>query len=99
VECRLSLDGISSSNRKAVIQVTGGKYKDSPLQGRSVFRPFLENVIKALGDDWAHLTVDTKGLASPVAKMWAALKDEELDREYQADIDQKAAAGVECTIV
>jgi predicted ArsR family transcriptional regulator len=85
-------------NRKAVIQVTGGKYDDC-IFGKRNFRPFLENVIKALGNEWAHLTVDTVDLASPVAKMWAALKNEELDREYQTDIDQEEAAGVECPIV
>jgi hypothetical protein len=95
VKCRLWLDGIPSFNRKAVIQVTGGKYDDC-IFGKRNFRPFLENVIKALGDEWAHLTVDTVDLASPVAKVWAALKNEELDREYQADIDEEAAAGIEC---
>jgi predicted ArsR family transcriptional regulator len=98
VECRLWLDGIPSSNRKAVIQVTGGKYDDC-IFGKRIFDAFLENVIKALGDDWAHLTVDTKDLHSPVAKVWASLKDEEEEREYQAEIDEEAAAGIECPIV
>jgi hypothetical protein len=80
-------------NRKAVIQVTGGKYDDCPFG--PIFDAFLENVIKALGDDWAHLTVDTKGLASPVAKMWGALRNEQELEDSQAERDKAEAAGVQ----
>jgi hypothetical protein len=87
--------GVLLSNRKAVIQVTGGNYKDSPWTGRGTFDLFLENVIRALGDEWATLTVDTEGLDSLVADMWHALWNEQLQNDAQARRDQAEAAGVQ----
>jgi hypothetical protein len=81
-------------DRKAVIQFTGGNYEDSPLGG-PIFDAFLENVIKALGDDWPHLTVDTKGLASLVAKMWGALANEQEQEDSQAEREKAEAAGIQ----
>jgi hypothetical protein len=74
----LCLDGYLSFNRSAILVAINGDFKFRPLQGKRKFRPFLQRVVTALGDTWAHLSLDRHDLKTRVSELWAAMYDEHL---------------------
>jgi hypothetical protein len=70
-----------SFNRSAILVAINGDFKFRPLQGKRVFRPFLQRVVTALGGQWVNLDLEVHELKTRVAEVWAAMNEEHLEKE------------------